>query len=670
MLQANAQNRFPVWTMALLRFLVVSIMAILLMNPFLKMRITKTQKPAVVLLNDVSESVKNSLSKKDSALLQEQLQKIKNELSTKFEVYEYCFSDKITEGRNCVYNGKSTNISAALDEVNDRFLNRNLGAVLLVSDGIYNQGENPVYANQDFPASIFTVAIGDTLLRCDLKIAKVLHNKTANINEQLPIKIEVEATNLAGKVAELKVFEVFDSSDNVLRFNKLINIGSQQNNQTVDVLLSPAKAGVVQYKILLSELEGEITFRNNSRDLFIEVLENKEQILILYNSPHPDVVALKTAIETNKIFTVKTSSIEDWTEPLNNYSLIITHQLPSNKNKAQSLFAKAKELRKPILFVLGSQVAYSDLNTLQKIVEINSSGDKQNEVSAIFNNAFSDFTLQWSTIEAIAKFPPLAVTFGNFKLGATGNALLLQKINSVNTDFPLVALSDAGEIKQGIICGEGIWRWRLYDFLQHQSHNATNELITKIVQFLCVKEDKRPFSVQIPKNVFNENEQITFDAKLFNANYELINQPEVNLTLKNNNGQTFDFNFARTDNAYSLNVGNLPIGKYDYVAKTSLGKNKFTASGRFSVSPLQLETTRTRADYELMTQLAAKHKGKVYDLKSMSNAANDILKIDNLKPIIFDSYVTENAINLKWVFAIVVLLLSAEWFYRKYAGNY
>jgi hypothetical protein len=669
-LQANAQNKFPAWAMATLRFLVISIIAILLMSPFLKMRFSKTQKPAVVLLNDVSESVKNSFSKQDSAFLAEQVKDIKNQLSTNFEVFEYCFSDKIIEANNCAYNGKSTNISAALNEVNDRFLNRNLGAVLLISDGIYNQGENPIYANQDFPASIFTVALGDTSLQRDLKIANVLHNKTANINEQIPLKIEVEAGNLAGKVTELKVFEVFDSSSNALRFSKLINIGSQQSFQSFDVLLYPSKAGIVHYKISVSELDGETTFKNNSRDVFIEVLENKEQILIVYHSPHPDVAALKTAIETNKAFAVKTTNIEEWAEPLNNFSLIITHQLPSNKNKAQSLFAKAKELRKPILFVLGSQTAYNDLKALQQIVEINSSGDKQNEVAATFNNAFTSFTLQNSTIEAISKFPPIAVAFGNFKLGAASNALLFQRINSVNTDFPLIALSDAGETKQGIICGEGIWRWRLYDFLQHKSHNTTNELITKMVQLLCVKDDKRPFSVQIPKNIFNENEQVTFDAKLFNANYELVNQPEVSLTLKNSDGKVFDFNFARTENAYSLNVGNLPVGSYTYSAKTSLGNKNFSAAGKFSVSPLQLESTRTKADYELMTQLAAKHNGKVYDLKNMKNSAEDILKIENLKPIIFDTYLTENAINLKWIFTLIVVLLSAEWLYRKYIGAY
>ncbi|HRN95458.1 MAG TPA: hypothetical protein PL084_12105, partial [Chitinophagales bacterium] len=95
-----------------------------------------------------------------------------------------------------------------------------------------------------------------------------------------------------------------------------------------------------------------------------------------------------------------------------------------------------------------------------------------------------------------------------------------------------------------------------------------------------------------------------------------------------------------------------------------------SATGKFSVSPLQLETTRTRADYELMMQLAAKHNGKTYALQNLEKSAEDILALDSLKPVIFDNYITENAINLKWIFALLIALFSLEWFARKYLGAY
>lgn len=667
---AAAKSKYFVYAMAAFRFLAVSIIAILLMSPFLKMRFTKTQKPVVVILNDNSESIKNSFGKQDSALLHQKLNSVKENLASKFDVVSYNFSDKISDAKDFAYNGKATNISGALNDINERFQNRNLGAVLLISDGIYNQGENPIYANQNFAANIFAVALGDTAIQHDLKFASVLHNKTANISEQIPLKIEIEASNLQGKVADLKVEEIQDSATSVLCYTKIVNIGSQQNFQKFDVMLPAAKAGVVHYRVSLSQLAGEVTYKNNVRDVFIEVLENKEQILIVFNSPHPDVAALKTAIETNNAFAVKTISIDDFNEPLNGFSLIIAHQLPSQKNKALNLFSKAKELHKPTLFVLGSQTDYAALKQWQRVVDVSPSSSMQNEVTAVFNPNFSLFTASNSTIEGITKFPPLSVAFGNFKTEAGSSAFLLQRINSVKTDFPLIAFLEVGEDKQACILGEGIWRWRLYDFMQNKSQDATNEIITKTVQLLSAKTDKRPFRVALPKNIFNENEQVTFDAQLFNANYEAVNEPEVHMTIKSSDGTVFNFPFARTANGYNLNTGSLPVGNYSYTAKTNLGGKTLSATGKFSVSPLQLETTRTRADYELMMQLAAKHNGKTYALQNLEKSAEDILALDSLKPVIFDNYITENAINLKWIFALLIALFSLEWFARKYLGAY
>lgn len=667
---AAAKSIYIVYAMAAFRFFTVSIIAILLMSPFLKMRFTKTQKPVVVILNDNSESVKNSFAQQDSLLLHQKLDDVKKNLTSKFDVVSYNFSEKITDTKDFSYNGKATNISGALNDVNERFQNRNLGAILLISDGIYNQGENPIYTDQNFSANIFTVALGDTMVQRDLKFASVLHNKTANISEQIPLKIEIEAINLQGKVADLKVEELQDSTTAILRYTKIVNIGSQQNFQKFDLMLPAAKPGVVHYRVSLSQLQGEVTYKNNVRDVFIEVLENKEQVLIVYNSPHPDVAALKTTIETNNAFAVKTVSIDEFNEPLNGYSLVIAHQLPSLKNKALNLFSKAKELHKPLLFVLGGQVDYAALKQWQKVADISASGNMQNEVTAVFNPNFTLFTLSNATVEAIAKFPPLSVPFGNIKTETGTNTFLIQKINSVKTDFPLIAFNDVGENKQACILGEGIWRWRLYDFMQNKSQDATNEIITKTVQLLSVKADKRPFRVALPKNIFNENEQVVFDAQLFNANYEAINEPEVEISIKNNDGVVFNGSFARTPNGYNLNVGSLPVGNYSYSAKTTLGGKLFSASGKFSVSPLQLETTRTRADFELMMQLAAKHNGKTYTLKNLEKSAEDILSLSTLKPIIYDNYITENAINLKWIFALLATLLSLEWFARKYLGAY
>jgi hypothetical protein len=44
----------------------------------------------------------------------------------------------------------------------------------------------------------------------------------------------------------------------------------------------------------------EFTAQNNSRDAYIEVIDGKEKILLLAAAPHPDIKAIKSALEKNE----------------------------------------------------------------------------------------------------------------------------------------------------------------------------------------------------------------------------------------------------------------------------------------------------------------------------------------------------------------------------------
>ena len=230
--------------------------------------------------------------------------------------------------------------------------------------------------------------------------------------------------------------------------------------------------------------------------------------------------------------------------------------------------------------------------------------------------------------------------------------------------------ADQLDSKIGIIAGEGVWRWRLYDYMQNKNFDAFNELMNKTVQYLAVKGDKRPFQVSLPKNIFQDNESVTFDAQLYNANYELVNTPDVDLKIKSEDGREYPFKFNKTDNYYTLNAGFLPVGSYTYTASVRLGANAYKAEGRFSISPLQLEELRTVADHKVMYQLATQHQGQMYHAGDFEKIADDILAKNQLKPILYDTFLTESAINLRWIFFLILLLLSAEWFMRKYLGGY
>ena len=85
--------------------------------------------------------------------------------------------------------------------------------------------------------------------------------------------------------------------------------------------------------------------------------------------------------------------------------------------------------------------------------------------------------------------------------------------------------------KVGFVVGEGLWRWRLYDFQLNGNHEAFDELIQKIIQYLALKENEDNFNVYHPA-LFQETDNIEFTAELYNDSYQLVNSPDVSIRIK------------------------------------------------------------------------------------------------------------------------------------------
>jgi hypothetical protein len=142
------------------------------------------------------------------------------------------------------------------------------------------------------------------------------------------------------------------------------------------------------------------------------------------------------------------------------------------------------------------------------------------------------------------------------------------------------------------------------------------------------------------------------------------------MVIHGEDGKDYEYKFNKTERYYILNAGFLPVGNYSYQATVKFGNGTYTSNGKFSVSPLQLEEMRTRADHQVLYQLASQHNGSMHYLNDLDKIAEEIDSKNQLKPILYDSYVTQSAINLKWIFFLLLVLISAEWFIRKYLGGY
>ena len=222
--------------------------------------------------------------------------------------------------------------------------------------------------------------------------------------------------------------------------------------------------------------------------------------------------------------------------------------------------------------------------------------------------------------------------------------------------------------KTALLFGEGFWKWRMADYYNNENHLATNELVSKTIQYLAVKDDKRKFRVYPSKNVYEEDESVRFIAELYNSSYELVNQVDVKIELSNREGKTFRYTFSPFNKSYQLDIGAMPAGIYQYKATADGLPDK--VSGQILITPLQTELLNTTADFGALRQMANKNNGQFYKASELETALQNIKKNTAITSVSYTEKKTDELINLKWVFFLLLILLTAEWFIRKYEGGY
>ncbi len=658
------------WGLGILRFLVVTFIAILLLSPLLKSIIKEVKKPIVVLAQDQSESILIGMTDEQKSKYQQSFQQLSEELAKDYELKEYAFGSEVREGIDFQTQDKVTNISKLLRHLYDLYSNQNLGAVIIATDGIYNEGSNPIYAGTKLAAPIYTIALGDTTARKDLVLKRVFHNKIAYLGDKFTIQIDVTAQNCGGSNTILNISKV--ENGNAKRLQQIpVSIDKDDFFITKEVILDADKSGVQRFRISLNQISGEQTSANNSKDIFIDVLDTRQKILILANSPHPDLTAIKQSILPNKNYEVTINYINNLDVNVADFDFVILHQLPSLTNNASGVLNTLSDRKIPILYITGIQTDFSKFTKSQLLVNITADQRNTNDVQASFAEDFSLFTLDDRLVEELPNFAPLLAPFGDFKENPRADILLFQRIGKIDTKYPLLLFGEQNNTKIGVLCAEGIWKWRLFDYLQNKNHDLFDLLLSKTIQYLTLKEDKRKFRVSLDKNIINENELIFFDAQLYNKSYELINEPDVSLTIRNEKSNDFKFNFNKNNNrSYTLNAGYFPVGNYTFNAEVMSSGQQMTYDGQFSVQPIQLEIYETTADHRLLHLLSEKYGGEMIYPDQLTTIAGLIKEKGSVLPVIYETTKTRSVINLKWIFFLLMGLLSLEWFLRRYFGTY
>ncbi len=653
------------WILASLRFLTVALITFFLLGPLLKSLETEIEPPIMVVGIDGSRSMVMGADSSDvRSKLPSITENLQRALGDKVEVVTYSFGQQVSEGADSSFGQPITDMAGFFTELRSRYDNRNLGAVILASDGIYNRGANPRYALSGIKAPIYTLAYGDTIQQRDALIAEAAANRIAFLGNKFPVEALLRAEKLKGNTLSYQI----ETGGVVIEKGSFI-ADSDRSEKTVRFLLDAKSTGLQRYVIRVATDGEEITLSNNERSVFVDIIDSRQKVLVLAKSPHPDLLALRQAISGNENYEVEVDFEFSFSSgKVSDYDLVILHQIPSATTPA-ALREEISRSKVPLFAILGLQSQLSQVVSMGLPVDPKISGQGSNDVSALVNPAFARFKIDPALDALLRDAPPLLTYFGESRISNSSETLLYQRVGNIKTDDPLLVVNNARNPKSAVLVGEGLWRWRLFDYAKHANHEIFDRFIGSIVQFLSLKDDKRLFRVSAPNDVM-ENERLVINAELYNAALEPVIDAEVSIELTDENEKTYPFNFSRSESAYRLDAGILPTGNYAFSATAIRDGKRYTETGNIAIRPFALEDANLTADHELLYAIAANTGGKRFYPNQLDGLVEEIQSAATIQPVSYSTEILSALINKKWPFFLLLILLSGEWFIRKRSGHY
>lgn len=638
------------WFLAFLRFIAIFGLLVLLINPILTQKSFETIKIPLPIVVDNSSSIVE-LKSNESAL--EVYKKLTSnaDLKEKFDVQSYQFSNELESSESYDFKGTQTRIDGVGKGLKSIHKSVN-HPTIIITDGNQTQGSDYIYSFDENKA-VYPIVLGDTTAVLDLKISQLNVNKYAFLKNKFPVEVFV---NYSGNKSLNATFSI--SQGNSVLSKQNVSFSNSQKSQMITVLLPAEKVGVQVFKATISSSEQEKNTYNNTKNFAVEIIDQKTEVAIISSINHPDIGALKRAIESNqqrKVTIVKPNQINS----LQDFNVLILYQ-PTAEFK--SVFEKNDLANLNTWIITGLNTDFNFLNQNQSVFDFKMSSQIEDYLAG-FSPQFNLFAIDNIGFE---NFPPLQNPFGTITSKSNFDKLIGARIRNVELESPLLAYTENQGKRAAFLLGENIWKWRLQSHIDQQSFEKFDVFIDKTIQFLS-SNNARKSLVVTHENFYNSGDAIEINAQYFNKNYEFDDNARLSITVKNKaTNQTKSYDLLKTTNSYKVNLDGLSAGNYSFTVTENNSKTSY--SGFFEVLDFDIERQFVNPDYAKLNQLSSHTNGKTYLANQVEDLIQSLLTNENYKPIQKEIVKKTPIIDWVWLLIIIVLALASEWFIRKYNG--
>lgn len=637
-------------SLSFLRFLALFGIFLLLINPKFSKQVYSLEKPNLVLLVDNSSSVKSS---KDTVLKIMDSFKESTVITDQFNLGEYSFGTTLNNLDSLAFEEKNTNIATALASLNDIYSNTNT-AIVLVTDGNQTLGADYGFygKNQKFP--IYPIIIGDTTRYEDLRVDQVNTNRYAFLKNKFPIEVYVSYEG-QGTIASTVTILV----DGKNKYQEKVTFSKSNSTTIIKALLDASSVGTKSIKVTVSPLQNEKNKANNSKNVVVEVVDEKTNIVIISNMMHPDIGALAKAIESNEQRSVSIKEPTVGSKELEKADVFIFYQ-PNPSFKA--IYDHVKRKNANFLTITGTQTDWNFLNTIQKRYRIEGNYPIQ-ETFPIVDPAFSKFDISEFSFD---EYPPLESDAMVAEVNGEGKVLLNMRIKGIEMDNPLIFTVDDAEAKEVVIFGENLWKWRMHSYRDNQDFKNFDDFIGKLILYLSDNKSKNRLNVDY-EPIYEGSNNAKITATYFDEAFVFDSNADISLKIKGReNNVTKEIPMLLKSTYFEADIADLPSGNYNFTV--TVKNENHSKSGNFSILDFDVEQQLLSSDFKKLSLLASNTGAKEFYPSTIDSFIKEVRNDNRFKPIQSSTKNVVSLIDFRVLLMIIVTALAAEWFIRKYNG--
>lgn len=677
-----------------LRICALSTLLFLIFEPNLSLRWFRFQKPLIAILADNSASMQLVDASGDRAAQTNKILRhplFKN-LEDENELRYFRFDNALSAWKpqptdSLTFNGDGTDIQEALQKLHEQTADQYLKAVVMLTDGADNLGENPLRYAAGLNIPVFPIAIGDAVETKDVVITNVFTNQITYKNNRVPVEVTIKSVGYNNQ----RIQVLLKKAEKIIE-TKQITLSGKTLERKIEFSLTPKKEGVAKYQIEIPPLDGEITTHNNRKDFYLKVLKSRMKILIIAGAPSADFSFLKqtlTADENIKIETFvekKDGSFYEGKFPapvqLKQFDGLIMLGFPRRQSRSRTVEIVTKAISQhqiPALFLADPAVDYRRLNSLRGIFPVtlqNLTPSQERNIhvgltpAGTFHPVFATDPNASGNSRIWENLPPVYYSYLNLKLNPA--AKVVAEIDKLRSNLPqslpqqpVMAFTQIGAQKIAVILAHGLWRWRFLMVGLGKDNQVYASFFNKLIRWLVTREESKRVRIHPEKEIYRGGEPVTFQAEVYSEDYQPLDGAEVKIQLLKNKLK-HELTLIETGSGkYTGTIQVLEGGDYHFQGQAFRNSQTVGAdSGKFSVEPFSLEFQNTRMEETLLKRLAVLTDGHYFTAANF-DSLTEYIQFPPKKNI--ESREWELWNKLAFMIALIAFL-TVEWFVRKKKG--